>query len=407
MLLTTNNRVIPVIGLLATCGLCASTLATPTAMAPIGGQSIVNTAPPATISIAGHFTDPGVTVVRFRFVPGPGFTQAPVPTPGPLPDFGNVDIAVFNSRRPITATNFLNYVDRPATAANSIQNTVIHRSVPGFVIQGGGFKQPTADNAAGTAVTTDPPIQNEYNAAEPLLLSNIRGTLAMAKLGTGPNTATCQYFFNLADNSANLNNQNGGFTVFARVLGGGMAVVDAIAALTFYNLDGGATFGAVPLNNVYPWQTSVLRHNWVNAISITRHPEVDPLTYSVVSGDTQVLGASLAGTTLTVTPVAGKAGSVPVTITAVSADLTSTTATFYVRVVGACGAADIAALGGSLGPDNHVTADDLVAFLNAFFAGSIAVADIASLGGAAVPDGQLSADDLIAFLSAFFTANCP
>ncbi len=69
-------------------------------------------------------------------------------------------------------------------------------------------------------------------------------------------------------------------------------------------------------------------------------------------------------------------------------------------------AADIVGLGGSAGPDGALTADDLVAFIGAFFSNNVAVADLASLGGGNTPDGQITADDLIAFLNAFF-AGCP
>ena len=60
----------------------------------------------------------------------------------------------------------------------------------------------------------------------------------MAKLGGDPNSATSQFFVSLGDNSANLDNQNGGFTVFGEVTGDGMQVVDAIAALPIVNASG-------------------------------------------------------------------------------------------------------------------------------------------------------------------------
>src|SRR5204862_1238969 len=86
---------------------------------------------------------------------------------------------------------------------------------------GGGFRATTP----ASAVPTDPPVQNEYNPAN----SNIGGTISMAKLGGDPNSATCQFFVSLNDNSGNLDNQNGGFTVFGRVAGSGMATAFAIA----------------------------------------------------------------------------------------------------------------------------------------------------------------------------------
>jgi peptidyl-prolyl cis-trans isomerase A (cyclophilin A) len=116
--------------------------------------------------------------------------------------------------------NFLNYLNN-----GSYTSGLIHRSVPGFVIQGGGFVVP---GTTVTPVTTLAPIKNEAR------YSNTRGTVAMAKLGGDPDSATSQWFVNLADNSANLDNQNGGFTVFALVVQG-MDVIDKIAALTVYD----------------------------------------------------------------------------------------------------------------------------------------------------------------------------
>ncbi len=61
--------------------------------------------------------------------------------------------------------------------------------------------------------------------------SSKRGTIAMAKLNDQPNSATSEWFINVADNSQKLDTQNGGFTAFGEVMGNGMAVVDAIMAL--------------------------------------------------------------------------------------------------------------------------------------------------------------------------------
>jgi len=131
---------------------------------------------------------------------------------------GDFSIELFDDVTPITVTNFLNYVN-----SGRFNGTVIHRSVPGFVIQGGWLSYNAATNQL-EKITLDVAIQNEFS------VSNTRGTVAMAKVGGDPNSATSQWFVNLADNSANLDGQNGGFTAFGRVTGDGMTVVDNISA---------------------------------------------------------------------------------------------------------------------------------------------------------------------------------
>jgi cyclophilin family peptidyl-prolyl cis-trans isomerase len=114
-------------------------------------------------------------------------------------------------------SNFRAYAD-----SGEYDNSFFTRNVPGFIIQGGSLRI----NDANTVVEPTPraAIQNEFSR------SNTRGTLAMAKQGNNPNSATNQFFFNLADNSQNLDNQNGGFTVFAEVTSAsGLAVMDAVA----------------------------------------------------------------------------------------------------------------------------------------------------------------------------------
>jgi cyclophilin family peptidyl-prolyl cis-trans isomerase len=144
---------------------------------------------------------------------------------------GTFDVELFDETTPITVTNFLGIVNR-----GDYDNTFIHRSVPGFIIQGGGFQAPFSTSAEVPAVD---PIMNEPG------VSNIRGTIAMAKLGGDPNSATTQWFFNLADNSEELDNQNGGFTAFGRLVGTGMGVVNRIADLPIF--DKGGAFKEIPL----------------------------------------------------------------------------------------------------------------------------------------------------------------
>jgi len=149
---------------------------------------------------------------------------------------GNFEVQLYDQQgpersTPLTAANFLAYVNNGA-----YQNSFLHRSVPGFVIQGGGFL--VHENTI-YSINTRPPVPNEPGNP------NLRGTLAMAKLGGDPDSATSQWFINLADNRANLDEQNGGFTVFGHVLGDGMQVVDALAAVPTYQFD--EPFSELPL----------------------------------------------------------------------------------------------------------------------------------------------------------------
>lgn len=132
---------------------------------------------------------------------------------------GTFDVRLFDGTAPLTVQNFLNYVND-----GDYDDSFFHRLVPGFVLQGGGFAfYPDADgNDTFHNVPTDDPIPNEFN------ISNTRGTIAMAKEPSGPDTATSQFFFNLADNSTNLDNQNGGFTVFGEVIDDGMEVLELL-----------------------------------------------------------------------------------------------------------------------------------------------------------------------------------
>ena len=147
---------------------------------------------------------------------------------------GIIDVRLFTDRTPLSVINFLNYANR-----GDWDGTFFHRSVANFVIQSGGFRA-----APGFAnIPEDPPVLNEPG------ISNIRGTIAMAKRAGDPNSATSEWFFNLGDNSANLDNQNGGFTAFGEIINtSGLSVMDAIAA--FQNVNASAAnpaFSNVPV----------------------------------------------------------------------------------------------------------------------------------------------------------------
>ncbi|MBZ9613189.1 peptidylprolyl isomerase [Rheinheimera maricola] len=148
-------------------------------------------------------------------------------------NMGKFEINLFDQTTPVTVQNFLNYVN-----SGRYNGTVIHRSVPGFVIQGGGFI--FDQQLPLKAVATNAAIINEPK------WSNVRATIAMAKLGGDPNSATNQWFINLTNNAANLDVQNAGFTVFGQIKSQDMDVVDNIAGLPRFSFPG---ISELPLQN--------------------------------------------------------------------------------------------------------------------------------------------------------------
>jgi peptidyl-prolyl cis-trans isomerase A (cyclophilin A) len=126
---------------------------------------------------------------------------------------GDIKIELFEEQAPISAANFLRYVDDGYFA-----DTIFHRVIPGFMIQGGGF------TAEMEQKTTHKPIKNEADNG----LKNERGTLAMARTQV-VDSATSQFFINLTNNSfLNHSSRDFGYAVFGRVVEG-MDVVDQIA----------------------------------------------------------------------------------------------------------------------------------------------------------------------------------
>jgi peptidyl-prolyl cis-trans isomerase B (cyclophilin B) len=145
-------------------------------------------------------------------------TKAPAANPRVALDTskGRIVIEVYADKAPKSARNFLDYVK-----AGHYNNTIFHRVMPGFMIQGGGF---TPDM---TEKPTRGPIQNEADNQ----VLNQRGTVAMARTGD-PNSATAQFFVNLVNNGflnfRSKTPEGWGYTVFGNVVEG-MDVVDEIA----------------------------------------------------------------------------------------------------------------------------------------------------------------------------------
>lgn len=316
-------------------------------------QSLTTSAP-VTIAITSQFdvTDVLGTVVKFE-------TNAPIGgTPGLTTNDFYVELydkaGAAGTLTPTTVNNFLSYV-----SDGSYDDTMIHRSVSDFVIQGGGFTAPSvaADEPGSdpTAIPTKGTITNEPGN------SNLRGTLAMAKLGGQPNSATSQWFVNLSDNTF-LDSDNGGYAVFGEVLGDGMTVVDVMGtaltydATTYYS---NGAFSDLPLWNVNA-DNIVLPEDFVKFEAITAlSDESELMTYTVTTSDTSKLTASInAAGDLVLTPVAGQTGPVNVTVTATSkTDGSTVSDTFAVGLSSdAGGGGDTGGGGGGQDPAPTLTA---------------------------------------------------
>lgn len=283
----------------------------PVVTAGISDATLLQNGGAQVIALTDHFNDPDTSGVRLTTV------------------LGDIDIALYDQRKPITVANFKNYIDsgryfKTDPTTQQPVSTFVHRSVPGFVIQGGGFFSTVnpADpvHVQPTAVLAFPAIQNEPG------ISNTRGTIAMARLAD-PNSATSQWFINLVDNGGppnNLDTLNGGFTVFGKVLGDGLTVVDAIAVLPVFNF--GVPFDTLPLRNY----TSGLPTP-ANLVTIPAISFVSSLIFTATSDHPLIATAAVSGTNLLVS--GEQLGSAKITVTATDVDGAQISTSYNVTVV--------------------------------------------------------------------------
>lgn len=250
----------------------------PVATETIPAQSVGASDPTIEIGLEGFFTIENVTerIARFDTV------------------FGSLDVEMLPAFAPNHVTNFMGYVNR-----EEFDGTIIHRMAQFgtddiAIVQGGGFT--VGDNENLVPLPTLGQVALEYD------YPNFRGTLAAARTAN-PNTASAGWYFNTIDNSITLGPANDGFgyTVFGRVMGDGMAVVDQIATVDRYVVSG---LGDFPLRN-YTAGAAIEPENFVfvNRIrEIEMYPEnndsVAALTFAATSSDPAVVNANIVGSTL-------------------------------------------------------------------------------------------------------------
>jgi peptidyl-prolyl cis-trans isomerase B (cyclophilin B) len=135
-----------------------------------------------------------------------------------IADYGIITLELDQEKAPKTVANFLSYVNK-----GHYNNTIFHRVIPGFMVQGGGM-EPGMKEKRG-----DKAIDNEANNG----LKNLNYTVAMARTGD-PHSATAQFFINVADNGflnhTAISAQGWGYAVFGKVIHG-MDIVDRIKSV--------------------------------------------------------------------------------------------------------------------------------------------------------------------------------
>ncbi|OGI52327.1 MAG: peptidylprolyl isomerase [Candidatus Muproteobacteria bacterium RIFCSPHIGHO2_12_FULL_60_33] len=178
-----------------------------------------------------------VTFVIFLFTAGlPAAAKGPADNPRVrvTTSLGVIELELDAQRAPGTVRNFMNYVE-----SGFYSGTIFHRVIPGFMIQGGGFRPGMDEKVRGVT------IRNEADNG----LKNLAGTIAMART-PDPHSAAAQFFINTVDNPSldhrDKTSQGWGYTVFGKVTKG-MDVVHKIEQAPTHSV---GPFQNVPVNDV-------------------------------------------------------------------------------------------------------------------------------------------------------------
>lgn len=275
---------------------------------------------------------------------------------------GNLDVVLYTTQTPTTVANFraYNYAD-----------TIFHRAPTGFVVQGGGYRIAASPDVFDS-VTRQAPVANEPG------ISNLLGTVAMAKVGDDPNSATSEFFFSLGNNSLNLDNQNGGFTVFGRLSAPSMNVLAALSAVSTSSYavklreDGVTTpsaanfvFSDIPIEES-PVPSTINQDHLMKITSVTDLPI---LTYAITTApDSAVATATLNGLDLQITAAGPGTTTLVITATDVDANIAQQTVTINVGQLPATVTLDSATLAQTYnGSERPVTATTTPPGLNVAF----------------------------------------
>ncbi len=281
----------------------------PTALQPLPARTLVSAGTTITIDLREYFSLPGVTgqVVQYDTV------------------LGKFNVELLANAAPQHVANFLKYV-----TAGSYSNTFFHRKAAldssggASILQGGGY---TWTGSTASTIGKFSAVPLEYN------LANSRGTLAAARTSS-VNSATSEWYFNIRDNSTILGPANGGgYSVFGRVIGSGMTVVDSIAALPAVNA--GGAFTELPARNYTSGSIGTANFAIVNSITpVAIYPGSGPslLSFTGTNSAGTVVDAEVAGTNLLLKPLAS--GSATIVIQARDTNGNLAQGTFTATVTG-------------------------------------------------------------------------
>ena len=163
--------------------------------------------------------------------------DVPVPQVTLVTTLGTVVVALDPTKVKLTVDNFLAYVN-----SGFYNGTIFHRQIKDFVVQGGGFT-----GVAATTLTPQAPLRANIALETNLGLSNLRGSIAMAR-GTANNSANSQFYFNAIDNAGldYSSDSSPGYAVFGKVVSG-QAVLDAMNGVPTRNV---GPFANVPVTNI-------------------------------------------------------------------------------------------------------------------------------------------------------------